>query len=202
MTFIPELRIEARASELWRRQGLEPNFDTERLLDVLQLNLLWDQLPADVLGALQAEEHLVILNQGRLAEFETMPGLERFTVAHKVGHAVLHADDSWVGVLPLMGGGRTWCRSNSVEPPEFQASRFASYLLVPRDRLLPVLPATPWRGWPLVYQLAETFGVTPTAMRVRLELGGHAHREEDGTPVSGPLPTPTSGQVSLPGILA
>lgn len=202
MTFIPERRIEARASELWRRHGLEPNFDTERLLDALKLDLLWDQLPGGVLGALQAEQHLVILNQGRLPEFDAMPGLERFTIAHEVGHAVLHADDAWVGVLPLMEGGRTWCRTNSVEPPEFQANRFASYLLVPRDRLLPVLPATSWGGWPVVYQLAETFGVTPTAMRVRLELGGHAHREEDGTPVSGPASTPTAGQVSLPGIPA
>lgn len=200
MTFIPEPRIENRASELWRRHGLEPNFDLERLLDELQLSLLWDVLPTGVLGALQADEHLVILNENRLDEFRAMPGLERFTIAHEIGHDVLHAGDAWTGTLPLLDGGRTWCRDGSSEPPEFQANRFASYLLMPTDRLRPLLPPLPWSGWAPVYRLAETFGVTVTAMIVRLEQGGHAHRDDQGVPVSGRRPQNAGGQQSLLGL--
>jgi Zn-dependent peptidase ImmA (M78 family) len=200
MTFIPEARIENYAAELWRRHGLEANFDLEVLLDDLKLGLLWDQLPMNVLGALQAEEHLVILNQDRLPEFQAMRGLERFTIGHEIGHAVLHANDSWTATLPLLEGGRTWCRDGSQDPPEFQANRFASYLLVPTDRLLGLLPTSPWSGWPPVYRLAETFGVTPTAMIVRLEHGRLAHRDGAGAPVSGPRPGDPTGQETLPGI--
>jgi Zn-dependent peptidase ImmA (M78 family) len=200
MTFIPEARIENRASELWRRHALEPNFDLEVLLDQLKLGLLWDRLPTNVLGALHAQEHLVILNQDRLPEFQAMPGLERFTIGHEVGHAMLHADDSWTGTLPMLDAGKTWCRDGSLDPTEFQANRFASYLLIPSDRLISRLPTSTWSGWSPVYRLAETFGVTPTAMIVRLEHGRLAHRDDAGAPVSGPSPRDPAGQESLPGI--
>ncbi len=49
-----------------RRLRLEPGFDTEALLDSLDLNLLWDTLDEGdggrVLGALLARDRLVILN--------------------------------------------------------------------------------------------------------------------------------------------
>jgi Zn-dependent peptidase ImmA (M78 family) len=54
-------------------------------------------------------------------------------------------------------------------PAEIQADLFASYLLMPTDRLRPELPPSPWRGWPTVYRLAGKFAVSPTAMVVRLE---------------------------------
>ncbi len=200
MTFIPEARIENRAAEVWRRHALEPNFDLEVLLDRLQLGLLWDRLPINVLGALHAQEHLVILNQDRLREFQAMPGLERFTIGHEIGHAILHAEDSWTEVLPLMESGKTWCRDGSSDPTEFQANRFASYLLVPTDRLLRVLPTSPWSGWSPIYRLAETFGITPTAMIVRLEQGQLAHRDDAGKPASGPRARDLAGQETLPGI--
>lgn len=41
MTFISREVIEARARDLWHRHALEPGFDAERLLDDLDLDLLW-----------------------------------------------------------------------------------------------------------------------------------------------------------------
>lgn len=200
MTFIPDAQIEAGAAELWRHHHLAPNFNIELLLDRLRLSLLWDPLPPNVLGALQAEEHLVILNQDRLPDFEAKPGLERFTVAHEVGHDILHGGDSWTGVLPLMENGKTWCRDDSRTATEFQANRFASYLLMPTDQLRPMLPASPWGGWPEIYRLAEAFGVTPTAMLVRLRNGGYVHQATDGTPVSGPPADADASSTTLPGL--
>ncbi len=200
MSFIPDARIESRAAELWRRYQLTPSFDIEKLLDQLRLGLLWDCLPANVLGALKPEERLVVLNERRLSEFKATPGLERFTVAHEVGHDALHADDAWTGVLPMMEDGRIWCRDGSHDSTEFQASRFASYLLVPTDELRSLLPSAPWNGWSTVYGLAEAFGVTPTAMIVRLRNGGYAHQSANGTPTSGPPPDETSTAPLLPGL--
>lgn len=199
MTFIPERRIENHAAELWRRHRLEPGFDMERLFDALGLSLLWCELPSTVLGALRAEDRVVMLNDQRIPDFEKTPGLERFTGGHEVGHWICHGDEARSGVLPMMEGGRTWCRDGSKEPTEIQADRFASYLLMPTDRLRPLLPTSPWRGWPAVYRLAETFGVSATAMIVRLERAGWAHRDGDGIPESGRADQDAaSGQAILP----
>jgi hypothetical protein len=198
MTFIPEARLESRAADLWRRYHLEPGFDVEALLDTLGLSLLWDDLPEDVLGALKADEALVILNERRVADFEANPGWERFTACHEVGHWLFHGDRARTGTLPMLEGGRTWCRDGSRDPEEIQADRFASYVLIPTDRLHPFLPAAPWSGWAPVYRLAERFRVTATAMIVRLERGNWAHRDVTGTPRSGRRPEPDTGQGSLP----
>ncbi len=199
MTFIPERRIENRASELWRQHGLQPGFDVEQLFDALGLSLLWDDLPPDVLGALKPENNLVILNQLRLADFQTTPGLERFTGGHEIGHYILHADDARSGVLPMLEGGRTWCRNGSADSTEAQANLFSSYLLMPTDQLKPHLPQPPWSGWPYIYQLAETFRVSATAMIVRLERAGWAHRDHHGTPVSGRSDlAERAGQTAMP----
>ena len=198
MTFIPERRLENRASDLWRKHRLGPGFDIEALLDQLELSLLWDELPTDVLGALKATESLVILNEVRLPAFQAAPGLQRFTVANEVGHWLFHAEDARSAALPMLEGGRTWCRDGAKTSTEIQADLFAAYLLMPTDRLVPLLPTTPWRGWPNVYRLAETFAVSPTAMIVRLEKAGWAHRDNAGVPASGRASAEGTGQTTLP----
>ncbi len=92
---------------------------------------------------------------------------------------------------------RTWCRDGSTDPVEIQAAGFASYLLMPTDRLRPELPSEPWTGWPTVYRLAEQFAVSPTAMIVRLQRGGWGHRAEDGTPRSGSAVSVAAEQAQL-----
>jgi hypothetical protein len=199
VTFIPERRIENLAAELWRRHELEPGFDLEVLFDALGLSLLWCELPTNVLGALNPADRVVMLNELRLDDFKANPGLERFTGGHEVGHWICHGAEAQSGVLPMMPGGRTWCRNGSKEPTEIQADQFASYLLMPTDRLRPLLPQTPWRGWPVVYRLAETFVVSPTAMIVRLDRAQWAHRDENGAPISGRGDAGSSaGQATLP----
>jgi IrrE N-terminal-like domain len=198
VNFIPDVQLEGRASELWRQHRLEPGFDMELLLDSLGLSLLWEDLPLDVLGALKASDSLVILNQRHLPRFQATPGLERFTGGHEIGHWIFHAEEATTGVLPMLEGGRTWCRDGARTPTEIQADLFASFLLMPTDRLQPLLPASGWHGWPQVYDLAETFKVSATAMIVRLEKAGWAHRDSDGLPRSGRRPAMDSGQGLLP----
>lgn len=194
MPFLPAAVFDSRSADLWRRFRLEPGFDAEALLDSLGLSLLWDAIDEGdgerVLGALLARDRLVILNDRHLAELEANQGLRRFTIAHEVGHWLLHADAARSGTIPLDHDGRTWCRSGATEPAERQAEMFAGRLLIPHDRLLAVLPAFRWAGWPPVYELAERFVVTPTAMVVRLEELELAHRDTAGVPRSG-RPTPT-----------
>lgn len=190
MNFIPEARIEARAAELWVRHALERGFDVEQLLDDLGLGLAWDVIDDDgggrILGQLIPDEKAVVLNQHHMDLLEKDGGrLRRFTVGHEVGHWILHAEDIRAGTLALFDGTRVWCRDKSQVPAERQAEMFSAALLVPQDRLRAVLPPSPWRGWPPVYRLADTFVVNVTPMAIRLEKLGWMHRDDNGVPVSG-----------------
>lgn len=202
MTYVPDARLESRAAALWRAHGLEPGFDIERLLDKLELGLLWEELdeqPGEVLlGALQPGTARVIVNERHLDRFNASPGLLRFTLGHEIGHWLFHCEDARAGNLSIFSNDRIWCRDGSTLPPETQANRFAAYLLTPTDRLRPALPQGAWAGWPPVYALAERFGVSPTAMVVRLESGGWARRNSIGVPRSLGAKEPDSQQPELP----
>ncbi|MBJ7608110.1 MAG: ImmA/IrrE family metallo-endopeptidase [Candidatus Dormibacteraeota bacterium] len=200
MTFISVQQIEARAAEVWRRHGLAPGFDVERLLDAVGLGLAWEPIDDDggsrVLGQLIPEEKVVLLNERHIDLLEEKEGrLRRYTVGHEVGHWLLHAGDIRSGTLSMFDGKRIWCRDGSQDPVERQAEMFSASLLMPRDRLLAALPPSPWRGWPPVYRLADRFAVNVTPMAIRLETCGWMHRDDNGTPACGPK-TP-AGQGSL-----
>ncbi len=197
MAFIASAALDARAAEVWRRHRLAAGFDAEALLDALGLGLLWEVLPdppegGSVWGALLAHERTVVLNEAHLQVLNENEGLRRFTIAHEVGHWLLHADAIRAGTVPMLSGGRTWCRGGSGDP-ERQAEMFAGRLLIPQDLLSDVLPGAGWQGWPPVYGLAETFAVTASAMLRRLEELNLAHRDVSGIPRSGRAGTPGQG---------
>lgn len=201
MTFLSEAQIEAAAARLWITYHLEPRFDPERLLDHLGLGLLWEYVDdpqgAELLGLLAPNDMQVVLNERHLGALEARDGrLRRFTICHEVGHWILHAEAIRAGTLNLFVGDRIFCRVGSKAQPEIQAEMFASALLIPVDRLLLCLPQAPWKGWRLVYELADQFLVSPTAMRVRLERLRLMHVDSEVGPRSGPPPVP--GELDLP----
>lgn len=188
--FLADAQIEARAAALWRRHALSIGFDVELLLDTLDLGTLWEgDLDTDVLGLLIPSRRLVVINEGHRGDFERNPGLYRFTVAHEIGHWLLHCEDARANNMQLIEGDRTWCRQGSREPIEIQAEKFASYLLAPMDHLTSRVPSQPWKGWAPVYTLAKTFGMSASAMIVRLQEAKLAYRDDAGRPCSG-RPTP------------
>lgn len=85
----------------------------------------------------------------------------RFTIAHELGHYVLHPD--------LIGDGITddaLYRSRLGDPIERQANRFAANLLMPWDLIIESTRS----GLDTVEKLAEKFEVSKSAMSVRLEV--------------------------------
>jgi hypothetical protein len=201
MTFLSEEQIEAAAARLWLTYQLEPRFDPELLLDQLGLGLLWEEVDdpeeGELLGMLAPSDQQVVLNERHLDALEAKEGrLRRFTISHEVGHWILHAEAIRSGTLSLFVGDRVFCRVGSKLQPEIQAEMFASALLIPVDRLRPCLPRAPWKGWLPVYELADQFLVSPTAMRVRLERLRLMHVDCVLGPRSGPPPLP--GELDLP----
>jgi len=199
MTYLAPAQLEARSAEVWRRFELAPRFDAEALVDSLGLNLLWDNIDdgdgGKVFGALIPWEGVVVLNERHKNLLEAKLGLRRFTIGHEIGHWLLHVDRTRSQLCFLDGVERVWCRDGLKDPRERQAEAFAGFLLAPTDLLRQQIPEESWSGWPPVYKLAQAFDMTPTAMMVRLDVAGWAHRNDDGLPVSGARPT--AGQLSF-----
>jgi hypothetical protein len=91
------------------------------------------------------------------------PGRRRFTIAHEIGHWILHA-----AAAPT--AQTRWCRTEDVSESrtssdvESEANRFAAALLMPRDLVL----VEAERQLLNVVVLAHRFEVSEAAMRVRL----------------------------------
>jgi len=91
------------------------------------------------------------------------PERKRFTVAHEIGHIVLHhpLDDSPFSKVDYRGANNTFDRK------EWEANRFAAALLMPEEEARRV-----WRKTHDVDDFAEAMGVSKLAGAIRLEVLG------------------------------
>ena len=65
------------------------------------------------------------------------------------------------------------CQPGQKDRREWQAERFAGYLLLPGSLLLPTLAGVDLYHWPALYRLRDQFQVSITALRIRLEELGY-----------------------------
>jgi Zn-dependent peptidase ImmA (M78 family) len=92
------------------------------------------------------------------------PPRQRFTLAHEIAHYVLHRD--------LMGteiADDAFYRSSLSSAEEIQANRLAAEILLPADQVKRAYAQTK-----ALAPLAETFGVSTEALRIRLRQLGKA----------------------------
>jgi hypothetical protein len=178
--------------------------------DYLRLSVFYKDLKKefgvdDVLGALWVNKRQVDIDQGLVPEDNpSMLGRYHFTLAHEAGHWRLHRHlfqrkANQLQLLPENAERPEYiCRSSDTEPIEYQANRFASCLLMPREMI-----KRAWHEWrgsmdpiylddlaeasgqsptgtdndpitKILFEdaarpLAATFEVSPDAMRIRLE---------------------------------
>ena len=178
--------IEQRASELLRRYfaRFPPPIlpvPVERLAEeVCELQISWEPISADlsgiVLGALRAHRRQLVLNDHAQRHFSEFPGSDSFTVAHEIGHWILHVREAPADrelFEDLESSAIAVCTSGSDKPlRERQADRFASYLLMPADLVRTEVTRVAPRDWPALYRLREGLGVSISALCYRLdELG-------------------------------
>lgn len=171
--------LEAAAEALLARHaallGDEPPIDVDALaedgegLDVAEapdLRLITGAPPlpetASLSGLLVPLERRIWVNA---IEARRSPGRRRFTVAHELGHWVLHAQGA--------GAAQSrWCRTDEVAEAgstsalESEANRFAAAVLMPRALVV----AESERVRLNVGVLARRFDVSEQAMRIRLDV--------------------------------
>ncbi|MGK7872968.1 MAG: ImmA/IrrE family metallo-endopeptidase [Xenococcaceae cyanobacterium] len=182
--FIHKKEIEAKATDILRGMQQVPNYapkwplDASRVAEFLELDVVWDSIPDDEYGTIAAR----ILPLERLIEInENIPklrsGFGESTVAHEIGHWVLHINSVAVErylrleekgvqikVEPLL------CRSDiNARGIEWQAQYFASCLLMPQYMLAEVKKGRDLRRWRHLYIMAGELGVTISNLIHRLK---------------------------------
>ena len=180
--FISKLEIEACALDIWLQMERSHNelqlpIDASVIAEFLDLDLVWDTIPDDEDGAIAAR----ILPLEKLIEInENIPqlrgGFGESTIAHEIGHWVLHIDvekvESYirlqrkgvdVKVKPFL------CRSSNLPRIEWQAQYFAGCLLMPQHVLTELKQGKDLTKWQHLYQIAGKLGVTISNLTTRLQ---------------------------------
>lgn len=161
--------------------------DASRVADYLDLAVVWDRIPADDEGLIAARilplERLIEINEDIL---ELPEGFEASTIAHEIGHWVLHINPDEVDMfLKRRAQGIELtaqpflCRSassqNRTKSIEWQAQYFASCLLMPRHILEQKRQSRDLTNWHDLYAMKNELGVTISNLTHRLKDLGWIH---------------------------
>jgi Zn-dependent peptidase ImmA (M78 family) len=95
---------------------------------------------------------------------------QRFTIAHEIGHLVLHLDDDFHIDERFPIGFRDEVSGLAVEPKEIEANQFAAELLMPLEWLAKDIQQLrlDFESEEALEELAERYGVSIQAMTIRL----------------------------------
>lgn len=186
--FLPDRQIEARAAELLRRYGRKrggitrPPVPVEEVADfAADVPITWDSIPdrggSTVLAKLVIKHPRpeIVINADKDQFFREHEGAEQYSVAHELGHYVLHVDQGKLLTVPLreqVEQTAVLCRAASDltrDRKEWQAERFAAYLLLPEDLLRAACAGVDVFRWTNLYELKRAFQVSITALMRRLE---------------------------------
>lgn len=195
--FISKLEIEAAALAVWlqmSQQHEEPSLpvDASLIAEFLGLDLVWDMIADDEQGAIAAR----ILPLDKLIEInENIPqlkgGFGESTIAHEIGHWVLHIDTEQVErFIRLRQKGMKvqvkpfLCRSSNLARIEWQAQYFAGCLLMPQHVLNELKQDKDLTKWQHLYQMAEELGVTISNLTTRLQDLGWIYLDADTRRIS------------------
>ena len=188
--YISKLEIEAAALDVLMSMEAIPSqqpkwpLDSSTVAEFLGLDIVWDTIPDDDLGQIAAR----ILPSEKLIEInEKIPQLQggfgESTIAHEIGHWVLHIDTEEVErqirlqrkginlkIEPLL------CRTiDDINGIEWQAQYFAGCLLMPQYILTKVIEDKQLNKWQHLYKIAEELGVTISNLVHRLQDLGYIY---------------------------
>ena len=194
--FLSDTQLEDMAGRLlFRYESLygtiaSPPVPMERILeDVLDLNILWEDIPEapdqSILAELDSSSKTVTFNESRRALITETAGLYYTILAHEAGHWEVHVDHGLLAQLPLPNLEPDFsCLYRRSGPGqdlrEVQAHRFMGFLLMPSHVLMEAVRDVGPLSWSGLYELRDRFQVTITALKIRLERLGLLHVTEDG----------------------
>ena len=183
--FIQDTEIEAKANSLLTKMSAAASyapkwpFDVTRVADFLDIGVFWDSIPADKQGQIAA---IILPLERQIVLNEDIPNLKggfgESTLAHEIGHWELHIDQNVAGRLEerIKQGMEVdvqpfLCRgvSRQLKNIEWQAQRFASYLLMPQYILEQVQVGRDLTKLSHLYAMAHELNITINNLKNRLK---------------------------------
>ena len=156
-------RFERRATRLLRDHGVtSPPVDVEGVAEALGISVNYERLDNEVSGVLLLENGIakVAVNESHHRN------RQRFTLAHEIGHVLLHAKGDRVFVDRRFFRNE-WSSKGELRE-EIEANAFAASLLMPRPLIEQCLETGGGITDIDVFRLATRFEVSEQAMTLRL----------------------------------
>ena len=172
----------------------KPPILIEHLIEAyLGLTIDWDDISLAeggvILACIDPVACTLRMNASQRSHFEDYVGTESFTLAHEAGHWRLHIFEGEGRQLGLFDDRQSevfLCRGSAKGRPrdrlEWQADRFAAALLMPSNMVRDHVKMMDVYSWLNLYRMRDAFGVTITALRVRLEELGLLYVGPDDKP--------------------
>jgi Zn-dependent peptidase ImmA (M78 family) len=156
-----------KARELLRSAGIEtPPIPVERLAELIQATIRYEPFEGEMSGmARRGQEQSVIGVNSSHSKTR-----RRFTIAHEIGHLLLHSDEDFHVDEKFPVWFRTGTASLAIDDREIEANQFAAELLMPSELLQQEVQKLS-SGLDVdeaIAILAERFEVSPQAMTIRL----------------------------------
>lgn len=156
-------QLERRASKLLREfEIMSEPVDVFAIADRLGARIQYENADDELSGALYRND-----GNGPVIGVNARhhPNRQRFTVAHEIGHLLLHDEPVFVDRVFR----RDQVSSEAVDPLEIEANGFAAALLMPKEFVLRHTNGKAPLRSDAVERLAVHFEVSPQAMTFRLE---------------------------------
>jgi len=185
--FIADTKIEASASVLIQNYGrrygviLKPPVPVETIIDFCAgVPIVYERIPDSdgrpVLAKLLVKrpQPEIWINENWLSFFDQHEGSLEYTLAHELGHWIHHVDKAALQteLLPIAEErSMILCRTPDSHrgKREWQAERFAAYLLMPEDLVRQTSTNLNLLQWGTLYDLRKQFGVTISAFMRRMK---------------------------------
>lgn len=163
MTF---LHIEEQVQNLLKENNMfYPGFDIVKLVKKLSIKLIPDVFSDDVSGYFVMKDGHPVISYDSTAS----PTRIRFTIAHEMGHYILHSKSQpiFVDKTPKVFYRNSASASGEILK-EREANAFAAALLMPKALVLEELNKVNFDAVEAVQSLAKKFNVSDQAMSFRL----------------------------------
>ncbi len=154
------------ARQLLERFGEHLPTDVEAIVKALGITIRAQELEDSVSG-------MLVIKDGRTTigvNENHHPNRQRFTLAHELGHFLLHSNTSSIFIDASIIFFRDGTSSDGSKAQEIEANAFAAELLMPEKQLREFINNQPLDAFDegAVRRLATQFGVSAQALTIRL----------------------------------
>ncbi|RNF52953.1 ImmA/IrrE family metallo-endopeptidase [Marinomonas hwangdonensis] len=155
--------------EIVNEAMLSQPVDLDQLCSDLGIKLSRKRLPENMSGKIERKEEnkFEITVNKKHGEYR-----QRFTIAHEIGHFILHRHLMGTGITDSIAYRTSDCEnknSNIKDSHEVEANRFAAALLLPKDQVIEKYNNLTGSVSYKISELASYFEVSTTAMNIRLK---------------------------------